>query len=465
MRASAVCERAGVPTASLTCEGFLGAAAATSIGVGFPNLPLAKVPGHVGAQTKDERYRNICEVTVDRVIDNLTRMPEPARNRGEPAAREIVCKGGFDAVNRYFVKHQLSDGLPIVPPTEEKIAEFLKFVERDPNEVLGVLLPDGRPATIWSIAVNGVMAGCRPEYMPILVGIVEVLCDPKYGVEHCGNTPGGDALIILNGPIIKQLGFNYTQGVLRDGFQPNTAIGRFLRLYLRNVAGYLLHGNDKVTHGTTWRVVMPENDDVIQQIGWESNAVEMGFKHGENVVTVARYTSTAPLASVSGSKPEEVLPFIADTVWRLHNWQIHFTQNGGGTVRPLVIISPILAETIAKGGWSKADVKKFLYEHTMWKAGDFEHFLRVWTTKGGWSLAERVANGDMPGHYHESDDPERKVPLVWKPEDFMVCVSGDPLRNNAYVMAHNAFMGYPVGKQVRLPGNWEQMLAEAQAED
>ena len=99
------------------------------------------------------------------------------------------------------------------------------------------------------------MAGCRPEYMPVLVALVEAMADPDYGVEHSGNTPGGETLIILNGPIIKELGFNYTQGVMRDGFLPNTSVGRFWRLYLRNVAGFLPHKNDKATFGNTWRVV------------------------------------------------------------------------------------------------------------------------------------------------------------------------------------------------------------------
>src|SRR3546814_14758453 len=102
---------------------------------------------------------------------------------------------------------------------------------------IGILLPENRAATVWATAVNGVMAGCRPEYMPILLALVEAMVDPIYGVEHSGNTPGAETLIVLNGPIIKDLNFNYTQGVLRDGFKPNTSVGRFWRLALRNMAG------------------------------------------------------------------------------------------------------------------------------------------------------------------------------------------------------------------------------------
>src|SRR5207247_5127159 len=134
------------------------------------------------------------------------------------------------------------------------------------------------------------MAGCRPEYMPVLVALAEAMADPEYGVEHSGNTPGAETLIILNGSIVKELGFNYTQGVMRDGFQPNTSVGRFWRLYLRNVAGFLPHRTDKGTFGNTWRVVIAENDDVIREIGWKPLSCDMGFAEGDSTVTIGRYT-------------------------------------------------------------------------------------------------------------------------------------------------------------------------------
>ncbi|MBI3053387.1 MAG: hypothetical protein HYY77_04955 [Betaproteobacteria bacterium] len=457
-----MCEAAGYPTSSLTCEGFLRQAAATSVGLGMPNIPLALVPGHIGAQSDPEIRRNILEVTAQQVIDNLTRAPAAAGERSEPGPREIVVKGGFREVNRYFYAHELSDGLPIVPPTREEIESFLRFTGRDPDEILGVLLPDRRAATIWSVAVNGVMAGCRPEYMPVLIAAIEAMCDPEYGVEHSGNTPGGDTLIILNGPIIKQLGFNYTQGSMRDGFLPNTSVGRFWRLYLRNVAGFLPNKTDKATFGNTWRVVLAENEDVLRNIGWEPNSVEMGFKAGDNTVTVARYTGGGSLSSVSGSTPGEMLPYLADSVQRFNNWQVTFTtSHGNGTLRPLVVVSPIIAETIARAGWSKADVKRYLFEHARRPAWDFERQLRDWNIRGVWDLKDDATHGRIPPVFHESDDPNRMVPIVWEPEDFMIAVAGDPLRNNAYVFAHNAFLGYPVGKQIRLPQDWDRMLAAA----
>jgi len=434
----------------MVCESFLGLAKAASVGLGMPNMPVAPVPGHPGLQSKEVLQRNIREVTLAGVVDNLLEPPARAAAGGEPGARDVVCRGTFEEVNEYFIAHELSDGLPIVPPTVEKVEAFLRHTDRQPDEVLGVLLPDSRAATVWSVAVNGVMAGCRPEYMPVLIALIEAMADPGYGVEHSGNTPGGETLIVLNGPVIKQLGFNYTQGVMRDGFQANTTVGRFWRLYLRNVAGFLPHKNDKATFGNTWRVVVAENEDVLAKIGWPPNCAEFGFPAGTNAVAIGRYTGGNHISSVSGATPEALLPYIADAVIKQHSWQIMFTVGQGmGTLRPLILLSPILAETIAAGGWSKQDLKQALFDHARIPAWMFERYLRDWTQKPTWDLAKEHEAGRIPKVFHESDDPERMVPIVWKPEDYMIAVTGDLGRNSCYVFAHNGILGYPVGKEIR----------------
>lgn len=437
----------------------MGQAGTTSVGLGMPNLPLALVPGHVGSQSKEELVRNIQEVTCDAIVANLLETPAEATLVNEPSPHDVVFTGTFEEVNRLFYENEWSDGLPIVPPTAGKVQAFLRFTTRDPDEVLGVLLPDSRAATVWNVAVNGVMAGCRPEYMPILVALAEAMADPDYGVEHSGNTPGGETLITINGPISKALDFNCEQGALRDGFMANTSIGRFWRLYLRNVAGFLLHKNDKGTFGNTWRVVLAENEDVVAKIGWEPNSVEMGFKAGDNTVTIARYTGGDVLASVFGDTPERMMPYIADAVLKQNTWQIAFTIGTSmGTLRPLLVLSPILAETIAKGGWSKQDVKQYLFDHARMPAWQFERYLGEWTDHAVRDIREQVNLGKVPKVFVESDDPERMVPIVFEADDFMIVVSGDMLRTNAYTFAHNGILGYPVGKKIELPADWENLL-------
>ena len=454
LRASAVAEEAGVPSVSLTCEGFIGQAATTATGLGLPSLPVAIVPGHVDVQTVDELRANVLGVTVEGVVQGLTAAPEKATELVEPEPGEIVFEGTPDEINRFYYENGWSDGLPIVPPTAARVDEFLKATDRDADEQLGVLLPDRRSATVRTIAINGVMAGCRPEYMPVLVALIEAMADPRYGVEHSGNTPGAETLIIVNGPIIRRLGFNYQQGALRDGFQANTSIGRFWRLYLRNVAGFLPHKTDKGTFGNTWRVVLAENEDALARMGWTTIAQDQGLKPGDNAVTISRFTGGTVLASVFGTRPEQMIPYLADGIARIVAWEVIFAVGMSvGAQRPLLVLSPILAETLARAGLSKQDVQRQLFQHARIPARQFERYTGEWTNllPGRPSLRDLVKRGRAAAVFAESDDPERLVPVVEKAEDIMIAVSGDPLRTNAYVFSHNGILGYTTTKPIRLP--------------
>ncbi len=434
-------------------------AKATSVGLGFTAMPVALVPSHPDALSLEDLRRNTLEVTTDQVIRNLLGDAQQGAFDIEPDAGEVVFRGGFEAVNEHFVEQEWSDGLPIVPPTRARIERFLAFTDRRPDQVLGVMLPDNRAATVWSVAVNGVMAGCRPEYMPILVALVEAMADPLYGVEHSGNTPGSETLIILNGPIVRQLGFNCEQGVLRDGFRANTSVGRFWRLYLRNVAGFLPHKTDKGTFGNTFRVVCAENEDALAGIGWPSNSADFGIAPGENAVTISRFTGGNVIASISGSTPEQILDNVAYCLERQYSWHLTFLLGSAyGTLRPLVLLSPILAQTIASAGWTRDDVKRYLFEHARTPAADVERNLRDFMNKPIWNLAQEADAGRIPALFHASDDPRRPVPHVFRPEDYMVVVTGDPLRTNAYVFAHNGRLGYPVARRIELPGDWAQRV-------
>lgn len=440
-------------------------AAATSVGLGMPNLSCAMVPGHIDVQTKEELAHNLLTVTLDQIVEALTRQPEEMLSEAGIAPREIVYTGSFEEVNAHFYDREWSDGLPIVPPTIGRVETFLKFTDRAPDEVIGILLPDSRAATVWSVAVNGVMAGCRPEYMPILVALIEAMSDPEYGVEHSSNTPGAETLIMLNGPIIKQLGFNYEQGAMRDGFQANTSIGRFWRLYLRNIPGFLPHKTDKGTFGNTWRVVVAENEDALAEMSWPPNSVDMGFNAGENIVTIGRYTGGNLAAGVGGSTPEEMLPYIADAVLKQITWHVIFTIGmANGMLRPLVLMTPIIAKQIAKAGWSKSDVKQYLFEHARMPADQFNRYLNFgnWTQAGPWNIEDHVRMRKAPAIFQESDDPSRLVPIVFDPEDFMIFVTGDPFRTNVYAFAPNGHLGFQVASRIELPDNWEDQLREIQ---
>ncbi len=460
VRASAVAERAGVPSSSLVCEGFLAQAATTAAGLGFPNLPLARLPGHVDIQSAEELRTNVLGVIVDAVVRNLTADPGPAEAGTEPepaSLTDVVCAGSFAEVNRRFVEREWSDGLPIVPPTVEVVRAFLRFTDRDESEALGVLLPDSRQATVWSVAVNGVMAGCRPEHLPVLLAIAEAMADPGYGLEHSGDTTSAEMLVILSGPLVKTLGFNCGQGATRDGVLANTTVGRFTRLFQRNVAGFLLGQTDKGTFGTTWRVVLAEDAEALARMEWPSLAEERGVAPGESAVTVGRYTTQALIGSAFAADPARLLDYLADGLVKHIGWEFAFTVSWGESLRPLLVLTPILAGALARAGFSKAAVRRELFARARLPAREVERYVGEWTNivPGRPRLADLVKQGALSAVFGESDDPERLVPIVSRPDDLMLAVSGDPLRTNACTFVSNGMHGFPTTKRIQLPRGWE----------
>jgi hypothetical protein len=175
----------------------------------------------------------------------------------------------------------------------------------------------------------------------------------------------------------------------------------------------------------------------------------MGFAAGDDTVTISRFTGGNHISSISGSTPEEMLPYLADAVVRQYSWQIMFTVGQGmGTLRPLILLGPIIARAIAGWGWSKQKLKQYLFDHARIPAQEYERILRDWTAKPTWNLEEEYRLGRIPRVFCESEDPNRLVPLVWEPDDYMIVVTGDPARNSAYVFAHNGVLGYPVAKKI-----------------
>jgi hypothetical protein len=449
VRASAVAETAGVPSASLVCDGFMTQAQTTAAGLGLGNLPLARLPGHVDVQSADELAKNVEGITADAVIANLTVAPAGLGDEREPEATEIVLTGTFDEVNRVFVERDWSDGLPIVPPTLERVRAFLAQTRRDPHERLGILLPDKREATVWNVAVNGVLAGCRPEYMPVLLAIAEALADPAYGIEHSGDTTAAETLVILSGPAVAALGFNPNVGALRDGYQANTTVGRFVRLYQRNVAGFLPGRTDKGSFGTTWRVVLAEDGEALARLHWPSVADDAGAARGASAVTVGRFNTGATIGSAFAANPDTLLDYLADGLVKHIGWEFVFPVSWGG-FRPLLILSPILADVLARAGYSKADVRRALHARARLPASRVERYVGEWTNivPGRPRLYDLATRGDLPAIYGESDDPERLVPIVAEPDAIMIAVSGDPLRANACTFVSNGLHGLPTTKVV-----------------
>ncbi|HOR00722.1 MAG TPA: hypothetical protein PLJ35_18060 [Anaerolineae bacterium] len=421
-------------------------------GMGIPNLPYAVHPGHLNLATIEQVQANAAGIMLDQVIEGLTVQPPEARPAKEPGLRDIVFEGTFEEVNEFFYDREWSEGLPIVPPTVAKVERFLQFTERPADAVLGALLPDNREATVWNVAVNGVMAGCRPEYMPVLLAIVEAMADPEFGQEHLGHTPGTETLIIINGTIIKDLEFNYTQGALRPGFLANTSIGRFWRLYLRNVAGFLPHKTDKGCFGSNFRVVLAENEDAVASMGWEPLSVDQGFQAGDDVVTITSCTEKTQAIEVGAPTAEQILRNIEARMADNHLF-IQFFFRGMRT-RPTIVLTPAVLKVLTDAGYTKAMVKQHFYEHARLKVSRLSGMIVDRFYKG-------IDAGNWPEQLGTSRDLNRYIQMVSCPDDFLIVVSGDADRDHVLICANNGYIGYPVSKRIQLPSNWEELLRTA----
>ena len=305
--------------------------------------------------------------------------------------------------------------------------------------------------TIWSIAVNAVMAGCHPSHLPVLIAAAEVLADPHYGSEHSGNTTGADALMIIDGPSIDELGLNFGEGALREGVHANTSIGRWLRLYQRNVLDFTADAHDKATFGNSTRVVLAEDMAALDEIGWGSVSADFGFEASDDVVTMARFNSGIIVGSVFGATPEQIVPYLADSLMRVSGWDLtHVYGLGQGHYRPLLILSPILARIFGRAGWSKDDLRAALYDQARMPAWRFEKLIGDWSnlTAGRRRLLDIANEGHLPPEFGESEDPDRLVPIVTDPDKFVVAVAGDPHRTNAYVLSHDGPHGDYVAKRI-----------------
>lgn len=464
VRVSVAAEKAGIPAVSIVATPFLTQAGAIAKGLGNADPAIAEYPGVPMIDTNDELRRKVVEQLLPRILKGWgQRAPQKtAPAPAEPAPRDSVFKGTLLDVNEFFYKNLWSDGLPVIPPTIPRVEAFLKFTDRAPDEVIGVGLPEYREATVWNIAVNGLMAGCRPEYMPLLIAIVEAIMDPVFSLEDGGATPGWEPLVIVNGSIVKDLDFNYGSGVMRVGRQANTSIGRFLRLYMRNIAGQRIPPgtSDKGSIGVTFNVALAENEDAVEELGWKSFGMDQGFKRGENVVTVQSVVTVTSHAYTAGKDARNHVQIISEVIGQTFAyWSCTGMRNNAWY--PLIVMSPSVAKAITDDGWTKDDIRQYLYDHTKVEAGLVEKYAQN-AAHNNYSLKNLVERGVMPPKYHESDDPHRLVPVFVRPEWIGIVLAGDPGRNQSKGYVQNHKHGRPVSKRVRLPADWRQLLKRAQ---
>src|SRR5216110_2885095 len=255
-----------------------------------------------------------------------------------------------------FFDHGVSDGLPVVPPTRERVSRAVAATGRDAGELVARVPPNYGRATVEKIAVNAVMAGCRPEYLPVVIAAVEAVCDEAFdlhGVSATTNAPS--PLVIVGGPIRTALDINCGAGVFGPGWRANATIGRALRLVCVNVGGATpgVVSMSTLAHPGRYTYCIGEHEEASP---WESLAVEHGFDRADD--TVALLAADAPL-TVYDQRSRTAPHLLATVAASMAVIEHHKMTHWGDT---LLVFSPEHAAIVAGDGWSKADVRRFLFE-------------------------------------------------------------------------------------------------------
>ncbi|MDA0790190.1 MAG: TlpA disulfide reductase family protein [Proteobacteria bacterium] len=256
-----------------------------------------------------------------------------------------------------------SDGLPTVPPTPERVMRMLSGTRRDPQEVIATVPPNMGDATVEKIAINAVMAGCKPEYLPVVIAALQAACTDEFNIHGVmATTMGASPVMVVNGPIREQLGMNMKLGALGQGNRASNTIGRALRLTVRNVGGARPGGTERSTLGSPLKFTMcfPEWEE---RHPWDPMHVERGFDRNDSVVTLFAMTSgPALIVDQTSRTASQLAGSFGLCLEAMHHPRSHRAADA------ILVICPEHVDTLVRGGYSKADIRARIQEVTSRRA-------------------------------------------------------------------------------------------------
>ena len=328
-------------------------------------------------------------------------------------AASFEAADDFDAINRLYRERRWSDGLPIVPPTAERVERMLQGAKRARRELVTRVAPGFGAATVERIAINAVMAGCDPECLPALIAATAAVSDPSFNLQGIQATTNPVAVwIIVNGPAATRLGVNASFNCIGQGAWANATIGRAMRLILQNIGGALPGEMDRATHGQPGKFTFccAENEEASP---WEPLHVERGFAADSSTVTVVGAEGTLNMNTHS-KEATELVRVIAETM--MHPPSNDYVHGG----EPWLMLSPEHAEVLKGGGLDKARLKQALWEASRMPAGRF-------------SARELQRARDSREQELGEIVPETLIPPSPRPEDVQILVAGGPGTHSVYI--------------------------------
>ena len=304
-------------------------------------------------------------------------------------SKRLEFDDAADVMDHYFDRGW-TDGLPVVPPTVEAVQQALDNAGRSPSEILGTDPVKGRVITAEKAAINAVMAGCRPEYLPVVLAATEAMCEPEFNLHAISaSTMGAAVLMVVGGPVADRLGINSGVGVFGPGHRANATIGRAVRLIMSNAAGAVSGALDKATLGHagkyTWCVAEAEN---VRP--WEPLHVYRGLKEHQSAVTVFAGLSPMQVSNHDARQPEGIFTSFMDAMFAAGHEQEEI----------VVVLCPEHVGYIRAAGWSRRDVQEYLFERTKRSASE-------WSERG-----VQLGGNDPDASVGVAQGPESITPIV-----------------------------------------------------
>ena len=421
-------EHLNTPTVVLANDGFINDARSAASGKGTPGIRVVPVPLPYECTERAKIAAGV-SAALDDALAALTKPLTAEEQSPKPKELEkvsrIVFKGSLQEVNRFFYKRGWTDGFPIVPPTEEAVQEMLTGTDLPADHLVAKIVPRLGKATVEKIAINAVMAGALPTYMPILIAGVQALMDPKAGFGTWEVSTGSwSPFYIINGPIRNQLHVNSGSGALSPGDIANATIGRAMGLIVKNIGGARKGIEDMGVLGNPGKYTMVTGENE-EESPWEPFHVEQGFSKEDNCITVSFPNSFA-----------QVWPYGSDDKGIMRGIISHVMPRNRGLS---LMIPPAHARTLAECGWTKKEIAAYIAEYARVPAYRHPDY---WGAPG---LERR----------RPAMNAEDAVAILRSGDRVKMIVAGGP---GAFIGLVSGSVSNWVTKKVELPANWESLV-------
>ena len=467
---SIAAEYIGIPAVTVGAPTFIPQIHSTGVNRGVPVLRTAEYPGAFASHSEAELRRNTRETVWPQVEAALTApLTQAEADRYAAAGKrpfdEAVYTGTFEEIQEFCQVNGWTDGLPVVPPTDAAVREYLRFTPYDPSEVLGVFALAYRECTVYTVAANAVMAGVPKEMMPLCIALTQALGSGEWR-RPLSSTHGWSPCAWLNGPVSRQLGIDCGQGMISE--QKNKQLGRFMDLMMLNLGGYYVKENRMGTYGYLTPFVFAEDEEACSRVGWTPYHASRGYDLNASTVTAASVLAWGNNVTPATDDPEQIMQLMAFDITEKQ-------QNGLGNTNPQVYRTILITEPVARD-LARAYPEKAALEDALIAAARRPLYMRAyanyWANTGSVqsdkytfeeyyrrllrSEAEQAAETDVPDWLKGVVRQQQiwTIATMNKGETAFL-VAGDSARNKFMVLPGGGY----VTIEILLPEDWDALIA------